>query len=382
MSRPHSDCRARARGILDSLDTHALELANAAFGQGVSTTAIQMHQAFSTLANGGIRIEPSIAVDDIDSSGGARVVGERTASEVMAMMGDAVEYGTAQAAAVPGYEVAGKTGTAWQICPETGTYSCGNNVRHYTASFVGIVSNDSGPVLTITVIIDGSRGVNYAGGSAAAPVFAELAGYTLRQLRISPSTQTGGPRERVRAEAAVGPADTGDGAMSATLRRIIEELGDDVRSAPDADPDLAVDLDLMVDDVEHDSRAVRGATLFACVVGRAADGHDHAAAAVDQGAVALLVERRLDLHVPQIIVDDVRRAMGPAAAVVHGHPSRSVTVVGVTGTNGKTTTVALVADILALLGRPCAEIGTLTGARTTPEAPELQRLLAAARDRG
>ncbi len=200
-----------ARGILDSLDTHALELANAAFGQGVSTTPIQMHQAFGALANRGVRIDPSIAVDDIDTTPGDRVVSERTASEVMDMMGDAVEYGTAQAAAVPGYEVAGKTGTAWQICPETGTYECGLS-RHYTASFIGIVSNDTGPVLTITVIIDGSRGANYAGGSAAAPVFAELAGYTLRQLRIPPSSQPAAPSERIRAEAAVGPSERGDGA--------------------------------------------------------------------------------------------------------------------------------------------------------------------------
>jgi cell division protein FtsI (penicillin-binding protein 3) len=140
------------------------------------------------------------------------VVSERTASEIMEMMGDAVEYGTARAAAVPGYEVAGKTGTAWQICPETSTYWCPDGQRHYTASFIGIVSNDTGPVLTITVIIDGSRGVNYAGGSAAAPVFAELAGYTLRQLRIPPSSQTAAPSERIRAEAAVGPVETGEGA--------------------------------------------------------------------------------------------------------------------------------------------------------------------------
>ena len=135
-------------------------------------------------------------------------------------------------------------------------------------------------------------------------------------------------------------------------------------------------------DVEHDSRVVRDGTLFACVTGATHDGHDHAPVAVDAGATALLVERRLDLPVAQIIVPDVRAALGLAAAEVYGHPSADVPVVGVTGTNGKTTTVRLIADLTRALGRSAVEIGTLTGERTTPEAPELQRLFVAARDEG
>ncbi|MEM9465851.1 MAG: UDP-N-acetylmuramoyl-L-alanyl-D-glutamate--2,6-diaminopimelate ligase [Actinomycetota bacterium] len=137
-----------------------------------------------------------------------------------------------------------------------------------------------------------------------------------------------------------------------------------------------------VTDVEHDSRAVGDGALFACVPGTVHDGHDHAPAAVNAGAVALLVERRLDLPVPQILVEDVRQALGPAAAAVYGHPSTAIPVIGVTGTNGKTTTVRLIGDLLAALGRRATEIGTLTGERTTPEAPELQRRFAAARADG
>ncbi|MEM9201189.1 MAG: UDP-N-acetylmuramoyl-L-alanyl-D-glutamate--2,6-diaminopimelate ligase [Actinomycetota bacterium] len=137
-----------------------------------------------------------------------------------------------------------------------------------------------------------------------------------------------------------------------------------------------------VTDVEHDSRVVQPGALFACVPGAVHDGHDHAAAALDRGAVALLVERRLDERVPQILVADVRAAIGPAAAVVHDEPSATIPVIGVTGTNGKTTTVRLIADLLRTLGRQPIEIGTLTGVRTTPEAPELQRVLARARDDG
>lgn len=131
-----------------------------------------------------------------------------------------------------------------------------------------------------------------------------------------------------------------------------------------------------IDDLTHDSRDVRPGWAFACVVGERADGHDFAGEAVAAGAVALLVERRLPLDVPQIVVDDVRAAMGLAAAAVHGRPSERLATVGITGTNGKTTTTHLVAWILGAAGRDVRQVGTLTGVRTTPEAPDLQRTLA------
>ncbi|MEZ5244414.1 MAG: UDP-N-acetylmuramoyl-L-alanyl-D-glutamate--2,6-diaminopimelate ligase [Acidimicrobiales bacterium] len=156
---------------------------------------------------------------------------------------------------------------------------------------------------------------------------------------------------------------------------------DAVAARLDVEPP-ARDSAVVVDDVHHDSRHVGPNALFCCVPGVHADGHDHAPAAVRAGAVALLVERPLRLGVPEIVVPSVRRAMGPAAALVHGDPSRAISVVGVTGTNGKTTTVRLVTAILGELGVRAREIGTLTGARTTPEAPELQRILADARRAG
>ncbi len=133
-----------------------------------------------------------------------------------------------------------------------------------------------------------------------------------------------------------------------------------------------------VNDVEHDSRRVGSGTLFACIPGAVVDGHDFAAGATAAGATALLVERELPLDVPQLVVPSVREAIGPVAAMVHGEPSRTIDVVGVTGTNGKTTTVRIAASLLTRLGWTVTEIGTLTGKRTTPEAPELQRQFAAA----
>jgi UDP-N-acetylmuramoyl-L-alanyl-D-glutamate--2,6-diaminopimelate ligase len=145
---------------------------------------------------------------------------------------------------------------------------------------------------------------------------------------------------------------------------------------------LEVHGDAQVTSVVHDSRASGPGALFCCVPGRTVDGHDHAPAAVAAGAVALLCERFVDVEVAQARVADVRAAMGPVAATFHGHPSSSLDVVGVTGTNGKTTTTLLLRSILEADGRPCGVIGTLSGARTTPEGPELQATLAAMRDEG
>jgi UDP-N-acetylmuramoyl-L-alanyl-D-glutamate--2,6-diaminopimelate ligase len=136
------------------------------------------------------------------------------------------------------------------------------------------------------------------------------------------------------------------------------------------------DLTAAVTDLTHDSREVRPGIAFACVVGERVDGHHFAESAVRDGAPLLLVERRLPIDVTQIVVTDVRRAMGNAAAAVHGHPSRALRLVGVTGTNGKTTTTQMLGAILRSLGLEERTLGTLSGARTTPEAPDLQRRLA------
>ncbi len=133
-----------------------------------------------------------------------------------------------------------------------------------------------------------------------------------------------------------------------------------------------------VADVTHDSTAVGAGALFCCLPGARRDGHEFAADARAAGAVALLVERVLpDIDLPQIVVADARSAMAPLAAAVHGDPSRVLDVVGVTGTNGKTTTTYLVRSALEAGGRPTGVLGTMSGARTTPEAPQLQAALAA-----
>lgn len=142
--------------------------------------------------------------------------------------------------------------------------------------------------------------------------------------------------------------------------------------------ELVGDGDSVIVAATHDSRAVARGSLFACLRGAAFDGHDFAAAAAAAGASALLVDHELQsvTGAAQLIVDDTRIAVGPAAAAVYGHPSSSIATVGITGTNGKTTTAHLVAAILDHVGMRTGVIGTLHGPRTTPEAADLQQTLA------
>lgn len=137
-------------------------------------------------------------------------------------------------------------------------------------------------------------------------------------------------------------------------------------------------------DLTHDSRQIRRGWSFICVPGSTVDGHTFAADAVARGAAALVVEHHLDelAGTPQLIVDDTRRAHGHLAAAVHRRPAEDLLVVGITGTNGKTTTAHLIGAALTGAGRSTAVLGTLSGARTTPEASDLHRRLAGLRDDG
>jgi UDP-N-acetylmuramoyl-L-alanyl-D-glutamate--2,6-diaminopimelate ligase len=153
--------------------------------------------------------------------------------------------------------------------------------------------------------------------------------------------------------------------------------------------ELTGDPNVEVAAITHDSRQVAPGACFACIPGAVTDGHRYAPAAVAAGAAALLVERPLPIAVAQARVPSVRRALGPASATFFGDPSRAMRCLGVTGTNGKTTTTYLLEAIANAADQRVGVIGTLgarmTGEfleseRTTPEATELQALLARMRD--
>ena len=139
-----------------------------------------------------------------------------------------------------------------------------------------------------------------------------------------------------------------------------------------------------IGDLAYDTRHVTGGALFFCVPGQRVDGHDLAWEAIERGAAALVVERPLDVRVPQVVVPDSRAAMAVAADVFFGEPTKELELAGVTGTNGKTTTAFLLHSMLDVAGLRPGLVGTvewMVGGKqrgapfTTPEAIDLQRLL-------
>ncbi|WP_336250501.1 UDP-N-acetylmuramoyl-L-alanyl-D-glutamate--2,6-diaminopimelate ligase [Stomatohabitans albus] len=145
----------------------------------------------------------------------------------------------------------------------------------------------------------------------------------------------------------------------------------------------------LITDATLDSRQVQPGWLFIARPGAIADGHDFVDAAVTNGASAVVVQREVQVDIPQIIVPNVAQAVGDIAAAVHDYPSAAMQVIGVTGTNGKTTTTWIIHQILSRVGLQAGLIGTveakigqtrIEGIRTTPEATDIQRLLARMRD--
>ena len=141
------------------------------------------------------------------------------------------------------------------------------------------------------------------------------------------------------------------------------------------------DAEVEIADLAYDSQRVGPGALFFCVRGMSSDGHEFAPDAVARGAAALVVERELDLPVPQVVVSDARAAMGPLAVRFWGDPTAELSVAGITGTNGKTTTAFLLRAILEGDGRATGLLGTVKRivggseeevVRTTPEAIDLQ----------
>ena len=166
------------------------------------------------------------------------------------------------------------------------------------------------------------------------------------------------------------------------LERLVTALGPlEVRGGAPTD----------VADLAYDTRAVVPGALFFCVPGERADGHDFAAEAVERGAAALVVERPLDLRVPQLVVTSSRAAMAVVADEFFGRPTDELLLAGVTGTTGKTTTSFLVFSIFEAAGMQPGLIGTIESrvggearpaVRTTPEAIDLQRTFRAMLDAG
>ncbi len=177
-----------SRGILRAAKQwRGTDLATIAFGQGIAITAIQLTAAYNAIANDGVYVTPRLVLGSVGSNGALqpadriptrRVLSERTAQQMQTILAEVVRSGTGKRAAIDGYQVAGKTGTAQKPSPDGGYSS-----DAYTSSFAGFLPADR-PELTVVVVLDEPD--EYRAAIVAAPVFAEVAEYALRMLQVSP----------------------------------------------------------------------------------------------------------------------------------------------------------------------------------------------------
>lgn len=196
--------------MLDPDDWSGTSIGSIPIGQGIAVTAMQMLFSFNTIANKGVYMPPRVVRAEIDGQGNRhpvksaeprQVVSELTADRMRTLLGLVVEEGTGQLAAVDGYPVAGKTGTARKPQPNGG-YTDAAGRYHYVATFVGFAPVEH-PELSIIAVLDEPSSTIF-GGSAAGPLFSDLARYGLRQLRIPPKASENidsetGEKKRVRA---------------------------------------------------------------------------------------------------------------------------------------------------------------------------------------
>jgi len=189
-SKTGSGLPGESRGILPKVaDWSGTTAPTVAFGQGYSVTAMQATSVFATIANDGVRVSPTVIAGTSDSSGNytpsatresVRVISPETASQMRLMMESVVSAsGTAPSAAIPGYRVAGKTGTAQRIDDTCGCY------RGYTASFIGFAPADK-PAYVISVTIQDPKGMHW-GGYLGGPVFKKVMSFVLQSKGIAPT---------------------------------------------------------------------------------------------------------------------------------------------------------------------------------------------------
>ncbi|HEX7444647.1 MAG TPA: penicillin-binding transpeptidase domain-containing protein, partial [Acidimicrobiales bacterium] len=202
-------------------------------GQGVSATPLQVLDAYNVVANGGMAVAPRLVDSTIDADGrehpvsvdaGHRVLSADTAAKMNLMLRNVVTQGTGTLAQVDGYHVAGKTGTARKPQPGGG-YTDASGATHYQSTFVGMVPAEA-PALSVIVVIDEPSGGNYFGGAVAAPAFAKIASYGLRQFAIPPP----------QTDVATGGAATGTQAASGIANAGIQTMPDGKIRAAAATP--------------------------------------------------------------------------------------------------------------------------------------------------
>lgn len=223
--------------LLDPQEWSGTAIGSIPIGQTIAVTAMQMLAAYNVIANGGVYVEPTLVLGTVDENGVAdeaplgerrRVVSEEVANQVRDMMVNVVDVGTGSAAAIDGYQVAGKTGTARKAVAGGGYQDAAGNYR-YVTTFAGFVPAED-PQLSIIVVIDEPTSSIFA-SAASAPVFADLAQYALRSFRIPPPAATEGIGGLISA----GDSEEMAAQSSSPAQRSVE-VGGQVAAAPRSPP--------------------------------------------------------------------------------------------------------------------------------------------------
>ena len=160
-------------------DWSGSSIGNIPIGQGVTATPLQLASGYAALANGGLSVAPRLSEDTKPETSPSRVISEDTSSIVRRMLQSVVEQGTGIHAQIPGYTVAGKTGTSQKIDPKTGAYS-----DHYIASFIGFAPV-SDPEFVTLIAVDEPKSSIW-GEQVAAPAFAKVTGFALKYFNVPP----------------------------------------------------------------------------------------------------------------------------------------------------------------------------------------------------
>ena len=374
------DCPGETTGVLtpsnrwSKIDTSAI-----AFGQGMSTSAIQLVSAAAAIANGGTLMKPFI-VQSITNEHGRilkqttpeiirRAVSPEVAAIVKRIMQTVVtEGGTGTSAFLDGYTVCGKTGTA-QKTDESGNYARGK----YTSSFIGFAPAGN-PRLVILVVID------------EPPTFIMAAPWRHRHFKKSPmkrcNTECSAGNQKRRHQ---GSPDNGRQRLKLSeLYKAVHEAGIKGSEAENNDH-WTPRQEIEVTSLHYNTRDVRAGGLFVAIEGFSTDGHRYIQDAVDMGAVAVVSQKPSTAPIPVFQVSDSRKTLAVLADHFFETPSRRLNVIGITGTNGKTTTAYLIENILLAAGFQVGVIGTVNyrykgklfeNPVTTPESLDLQRILA------
>ncbi|MEM9651770.1 MAG: penicillin-binding protein 2 [Actinomycetota bacterium] len=243
-------------------DWYGSDAGSMPIGQGLTVNATQLVAAYSAVANGGhyrnpVLVRSLLAPDGtehpVEAEPAKPVVSEATAAELTRLLVGVVENGTGQAAAIPGYEVAGKTGTAWKVFEdETGQTGYGTPTdRRYVATFAGFAPAYD-PAISLVVVFD-EPVTNYSGGTVAAPVFAEIAEYALRLLDIAPDQPLVSDGTRVRAAPAPQPEeDVSVAGESADTESADAQAATDEDTSGETDDTANGDTDDAANDVAED----------------------------------------------------------------------------------------------------------------------------------